>query len=167
MKNDSDNSNDFSDKTEPKVACLINFDEKTENTQKFINTYYHSEEILNHKQGNWGIYQFKPKSQKLWENSVKEAARNICSVNKSAISQDDLRPRVFDQYSGLSILLDTGACCSIWPRRYFPDLDLDPNKTLVAVNGTRIPTFGYQLVEIHPKYAKKPYKHKVIIASID
>ena len=164
MNSDCDNS---SDKAETPVACLIDFDQKTENIEKCINAHYHSEENLNHKQGSWGVYQFKPKSQQLWENSVRNSVRNICSVDNSEIPQSDLRPRVFDQHSGLSILLDTGACCSIWPRRYFPDLAIDPHKSLVAVNGTRIPTFGYQIVEIHPKYATKPYKQKVIVAKVD
>ena len=72
-----------------------------------------------------------------------------------------------DQNSGLSILVDTGACCNIWPRRYFPKLSVDPHKKLQAVNGSTIQTFGEEVIEIHPLYAKKPYKIKVIVAQVD
>ena len=58
-------------------------------------------------------------------------------------------------------------CCNIWPKRYFPNLQVDPNRKLQAVNGTRIQTFGEETIEIHPLYAKKPYKIKVIVAQVD
>ena len=45
----------------------------------------------------------------------------------------DLRPRLFDRTSGLSVLLDTGAQCSIWPHKYFDNPVVDNNKHLKGI----------------------------------
>ena len=73
-----------------------------------------------------------------------------------------------DNNSGLSILLDTGASVSIWPKnwRHFKNLPHDPNKNLQAVNGNRIRTFGTHSVKIQPPYTKSPYWVEVIVAEI-
>ena len=147
---------------------LIDIDiPETENINDIINKHYLSESVPSiNKQGEkWGVYQFKPTSQTIWEQSVKQTASEICSVQKA--TKMDLRPRLMDQNSGLSILLDTGTCASIWPRRYFKNLTPDPHKKLQAVNGARIDTYGEETIEIHPQHAKFPYRQKVIIANVD
>ena len=78
-----------------------------------------------------------------------------------------MRPRFVDANSGLSILLDTGAQVSLWPRRSFRDAIYDPSKKLQAVNGTRISTYGHRNVTIrHPK-TQIPYIHSVLLADIN
>ena len=115
--------------------------------------------------GNWGCYPFKPTCQTQWDQSVKEA---VAKVDSAEPSKSDLRPRVMDNNSGLSILLDTGASVSIWPKnwRHFKNLPHDPNKNLQAVNGNRIRTFGTHSVKIQPPYTKSPYWVEVIVAEI-
>ena len=81
----------------------------------------------------------------------------------------DLRPRLYDHISGQYLLLDTGACCSIYPRKWFKFLNKDPSKNLRAVNGTQINTYGTQKVQIQPQKSNPPppYTHDVIVGEID
>ena len=71
----------------------------------------------------WGIYPFKPKYQKLWEQEVRHA---VAELKCDKVPKADLRPRLLDANSGLSILLDTGAQVSVWPRNKFADAAYDP-----------------------------------------
>ena len=60
----------------------------------------------------------KPVSQVDWDTQVRDAVAAI-AANSVGEGKPDLRPRLFDRKSGLSVLLDTGASCSIWPKKYF------------------------------------------------
>ena len=74
---------------------------------------------------------------------------------------------MLDRQSGLSVLLDTGACCSIWPRKKFANVTLDENKKLQAVNGTRINTYGNRVIKIKPTKSNLSYWHEVTLADVD
>ena len=78
----------------------------------------------------------------------------------------DLRPRVLDRQSGLSVLLDSGAGCSLLPKDKVPDTIMDPNKHLMAVNGSKIPTYGTRLIKIQPTENNIFYWHRVILALV-
>merc|ERR1712012_722941 len=78
----------------------------------------------------------------------------------------DLRPRFLDANSGLSILIDTGAQISLWPRNKFKDATYDPTRKLQAVNGTRISTYGQRDVLIRHPRTQVPYRHTVILADL-
>ena len=106
------------------------------------------------------IIRKKPHCQVDWDAQVHSVAKTIATNE----SKTDLRPRLFDKLSGTSILLDTGACCSIWPKEHFQNLTLDESKKFQAVNGTHIDTFGERMVKI--RVGNMEYHHKVIPASI-
>ena len=138
------------------IELLIDLTDDTENTEKLytVNStffgaknsdFLHSES----SRGKWGPYTQKPVAQVQWDQQVRQAAMNICSASDNN-TKYDLRPRLFDNKSGLSILLDSGACCSIWPKTHFPDAQLDPNRRLQAVNGTHISTYGERFIKIQP-----------------
>ena len=132
--------------------------EQNEKIHVHLNANQHSDYISMARTG-WGIYPFKPKCQKQWDVDVRKA---VAEIETDPIAKSDLRPRLFDANSGLSILLDTGAQVSLWPRSKFPSAIVDPTRKLQAVNGTRIATYGTRQVKIrHPKN-KIPYIHTVI-----
>ena len=112
------------------------------------------------------MYHRKPLCQVDFEKQVRGAVYSICAGAGPAAVKPDLRPRLLDRASGLSVLLDTGACVSIWPRNKFRNVKLDPNKHLQAVNGTRIPTYGDKVIKIKPINDQIGYYHKVILADV-
>ena len=61
-------------------------------------------------------------------------------------SNRDIRPRLLDKSSGKNRLVDSGSQISVTMRG--PNDKLDNNLKLVAVNGTRIPTYGVKDVDI-------------------
>ena len=125
-----------------------------------------SDYLLLSSRDTWGgAYNHKPKCQVDWDRQVRGAVASICSAD-AVSSKADLRPRLLDQSSGLSVLLDTGACCSIWPRAKFKNTKPDHNRQLQAVNGTRIPTYGNRSVVIKPTQRGPSYRHEVILADI-
>ena len=63
-------------------------------------------------------------------------------------------------------MLDSGAGCSIWPKDKFPDTVMDPNKHLMAVNGSKIPTYSTPLIKIQTTKNNIFYWHKVILAPV-
>ena len=76
---------------------------------------------------------------------------------------------ILDHHSGLSILLDSGAGCSIWPKDRFPGAKVDPNRTLQAVNGTRVPTYGECYIKIQTVTTHNhtlSFWHEFILAEI-
>ena len=72
----------------------------------------------------------------------------------------DIRPRLLD--NGISRLLDSGSQISV--TRKGPDDKIDPTFKLVAVNGSKIPTYGVKEIEI--KMGRKTYKIPAIICDI-
>ena len=74
-----------------------------------------------------------------------------------------MRPHVRDKRSDLWIMLDSGAAISIWPRRCYPELPR-AQTSLVAVNGTKIATYGTKDVSLDLE--GKCYTHRFIIAEV-
>ena len=79
----------------------------------------------------------------------------------------DQRPRFIDSNSKLSILLDTGAQVSLWPRKKFDDATYDPSKKLQAVNGTRISTYDTRQITIKHPNATVTFIHEVLLADLE
>ena len=97
----------------------------------------------------WGIYEYKPVAQTLFEKQIRHS---VAEIKYDKVSKSDMRPRFLDVVLDLSILLDTGAQISLWPRARFPDAQYDPSRQLQAVNGSRMATYGQRSITIrHPK----------------
>ena len=112
----------------------------------------------------WGEYQQQPLCQIEWSRQVEIAA--IAAANTPdprPPDKSDMRPHVRDRRSDLWIMLDSGAAISIWPGRSYPDLPR-PQTSLVAVNGTRIDTYGTR--DISLDLEGKQYTHRFIIAEV-
>ena len=56
---------------------------------------------------------------------------------------------MIDKKQGVDILIDTGAGISVWPRSKFTSAVWDPGKTLVAVNGSAIKTYGQRNIKFN------------------
>ena len=74
----------------------------------------------------------------------------------------DIRPRLLDKSSGKNRLVDSGSQISVTMRG--PNDKLDNNLKLVAVNGTRIPTYGVKDVDI--KINRKSYKIPAVVCAV-
>ena len=74
----------------------------------------------------------------------------------------DVRPRLVDKSTGQSRLIDSGAQITATVRG--PEDKPDHSFTLVAVNGSNIPTYGIR--EITVKIGRKPYKIPAVICDI-
>ena len=111
------------------TALLVQFDDcddvNTEKIHVHLNATQHSDYIPFIKEGQWGEYYKKPKAQKVWESQVRAA---VAEIQHNKVHKDDLRPRFVESTSGLSVLLDTGAQVSLWPKRNFNNAVLDPNQ---------------------------------------
>ena len=75
----------------------------------------------------------------------------------------DIRPRLVDSSSGEARLLDSGAQLSATQRR--PEDKLDNSVNLVAVNGSRIPTYGIRKLVV--KIGRKSYDISAIICDVN
>ena len=140
----------------------IDDNDETEKIHITLNAENNSDSIPFVKSG-WGSYEYKPQAQRHWDQLVRHA---VAEVKSDGVPKSDMRPRFIDATSGVSILLDTGAQISLWPKHKFKDAIYDPSKKLQAVNGTRISTYGTRLVKIrHPK-TKHCYVHPVILADL-
>ena len=87
----------------------------------------------------------------------------VKSPDPSPVEHSDMRPHVRDKRSDLWIMLDSGAAISIWPRRFYPELPR-AQTSLVAVNGTKIATYGTKDVSLDLE--GKCYTHRFIIAEV-
>ena len=74
----------------------------------------------------------------------------------------DIRPRLVDSASGIERLLDSGAQISATKRT--PEDKPDNSVNLVAVNGSRIPTYGVKEVEV--KINRKRYKIQAVVCDV-
>merc|ERR1712015_28092 len=74
----------------------------------------------------------------------------------------DIRPRLVDSSSGEARLLDSGAQLSAAKKR--PEDTLDNSINLVAVNGSRIPTYGSR--ELTIKIGRKTYRIPAVICDV-
>ena len=77
-------------------------------------------------------------------------------------NQCDIRPRLLDKSTGINRLVDTGSQISVTKKG--PDDILDESIKLVAVNGTRIPTYGIKEVVI--KINRKSYKIPAVVCDV-
>ena len=74
----------------------------------------------------------------------------------------DIRPRLVDSSSGEARLIDSGAQLSATMKKQGDKLDQSVN--LVAVNGSRIPTYGIRNIEL--KIGRKAYRIPAIICDV-
>ena len=74
----------------------------------------------------------------------------------------DIRPRLLDKSTGTSRLVDSGSQITV--TRKGPDDKLDPSFKLVAVNGSKIPTYGIK--ELKVKIGRKQYSIPAVICDI-
>ena len=74
----------------------------------------------------------------------------------------DIRPRLLDKSSGIKRLIDTGSQISI--TRKGPDDKVDESLKLVAVNGSKICTYGVK--EITVKIGRKEYRVQALVCDI-
>ena len=125
-------------------------------------------EMPSFMQAQWGNHITKPRNQTKWEHSVAQSVASIIDegVNISAVSSEDLRPKLVDKISGRSILVDSGASRSIWPIADFPGRSPDLFKALKAVNHSTIHTYGLQNIKIQPSNHFS-FEHSFILADID
>ena len=81
-----------------------------------------------------------------WDRLVIKACKKIeANVDQA---DHDFRPRIKDLNSGLYLLLDTGAALSVFPRSHCKgNLTQDVDKGLVAINGSKIPTATYLIID--------------------
>ena len=75
----------------------------------------------------------------------------------------DIHPKLVDKSTGVARLLDTGAQLSATPRQE-GDL-LDDSVTLIAVNGSRIPTYGTRQLSFN--IGRKVYHQEALICDIN
>ena len=75
----------------------------------------------------------------------------------------DIRPRLVDKATGLARLIDSGSQISVTAKR--SEDKIDNSVKLVAVNGSRIDTFGVRDIEV--KINRKSYKVSAVICDVD
>ena len=95
---------------------------------------------------------------------VTYAESDIIAEINNALTKKDIRPKAYDKISGAKILIDSGACISVWPRARFKNAPCDPSRNLVAVNGTQIKTYGSKVIKI--QLANVTFNHKFVLSDI-
>ena len=142
-------------------------DKNEQNNEIHANFIDHEFSEVPLKQAHWGTYLngHKPKIQQKWDRGVARAIASIIDEGVSAATTDksDLRPKLFDQASGRTLLVDTGASRSVWPRADFPDDPIDPFKSLKAVNNSTIPTYGTRTIKVQPS-KNYVFSHSFLLA---
>ena len=88
--------------------------------------------------------------------------RAVDAVGWGAGRNCDIRPRLLDKCTGISRLLDSGSQISVTKKG--PDDKLDHAFKLVAVNGSKIPTYGVKEIEI--KIGRKTYSMPAVVCDI-
>ena len=95
--------------------------------------------------------------------AVGEVVPSIEAVKMLSAGRNiDLRPRLVDSSTGEPRLLDSGAQISATKRR--PEDKLDTSMNLVAVNGSRINTYGIRNLEV--KINRKKYTIPAMVCDI-
>ena len=74
----------------------------------------------------------------------------------------DIRPRLFDKAAGVNRLLDSGSQISVTGRK--PGDKVDNSFKLVAVNGSKITTYGVRNIDV--KMGRKLYRIPAIICDV-
>ena len=88
--------------------------------------------------------------------------RAVDAVGWSMGRNFDIRPRLLDKSSGTQRLIDSGSQISVAKKG--PDDKLDNSVKLVAVNGSKIETFGQK--ELVVKIGRKEYRMPAIICDV-
>ena len=157
---------------------MIDLSDKTDKIHTDFDTHEFSDISHSLRPGyTWGVYSQKPVSQVHWDSQV---AKVIAALADDTIESNtaqcddrrqnfdvrqpkfDVRPHVHDKISGMSLLVDTGASASIWPKSKSTRLHSTP--PLKAVNGTTIATFGQISKAIHVQ--NSVYRHTFILADV-
>ena len=94
----------------------------------------------------WGIHKGKPPAQMTWDRQISRLCRDIASSDDEG--DHDFRPKIKDCNTGQYMLIDTGACVSVFPKHLCPTAKLQKHSGLKAVNGTQIPSYGQQTINI-------------------
>ena len=131
----------------------------------------------------WGLKVDQPFSQVKFESGVKNAINSIIqeypvlsvfqnypnlagNIGRAYIVDNiDIRPKMFDKAAGLWLLIDTGAAVCVWPKKRFPQAQVDTTVKLQALNKSRFQTYGTQ--DIVFKINNKAYTHSVLIVDVD
>ena len=74
----------------------------------------------------------------------------------------DIRPRLIDKSTGISRLIDSGSQISVTQK--LPGDSIDKSLKLVAVNGSKIETYGVREVEF--KIGRKAYKMPAVVCDV-
>ena len=99
---------------------------------------------------------FKPDLQL----GVEVSACDAYHWNRSNV---DIRPRLVDKSSGIARLIDTGSQISVTAKKSGDKID--DSVKLIAVNGSKIDTFGVREIEF--KIGRKSYKMSAVICDVD
>ena len=70
------------------------------------------------KQLLWGDYNRKPVAQMDFDRLVIKACQQVAAADVDDVTEHDFRPRIKDLNSGLYFLVDTGAACSVFPKKH-------------------------------------------------
>ena len=88
--------------------------------------------------------------------------RSVDALNWKPGQNQDIRPRLLDKSTGCNRLVDSGSQISV--TRKGPDDKLDESLKLVAVNGSRINTYGVK--DITVKINRKTYTIPAVVCDI-
>ena len=103
----------------------------------------------------WGVYSYKPVAQNEWEQMVKTTVAELAATETTHMS-NDVRPYIRDKVSRQWLLVDSGAAVTCWPKKFLPDVPLDPKTKLQAVNGAKVNTYGYHTLTFEFGAKKQP-----------
>ena len=103
-------------KNDTVVKHLMNIDHHDQHEKIYANFIDHQfSDMTPLMQAQWGKHQHKPDTQIKWDNMVVQSVAAILDegIQIDALSSGYKRPKMVDQISGRSILVDSGASKSI------------------------------------------------------
>ena len=107
-----------------KIATLIDLnidtDECNDKSDKIYADFTSNEFGMPHvEQVLWGEYSHKPQAQELFQIQVRKAVDSIVAASEK--DSHDFRPRIKDLNTGKYFLINTGACVSVYPKKWCPN----------------------------------------------
>ena len=97
------------------------------------------------------------------EIPVGTVIRAVDALNwKPGQKQCDIRPRLLDKSTGINRLVDSGSQISVTKKG--PEDQLDESLRLIAVNGSKINTYGIKDISI--KMGRKTYQIPAVVCDI-
>ena len=143
------------------IAIDHQIDQKEEKIYTDFSSYEFSEVSHPFRLGEttWGEYCMKPVSQIDFEAKIEAAISEIVANDYS-----DLRPKVQDTISGRFMLVDSGAALCCWPVKGFKNVKVDESKTLQAVNGETMSTYGTQTITF--RIGGHTFTHPFLLAAV-